>query len=594
MAVNAPFYRGGVVPATAEARSTAFAGWIGISFDPKIPLATALRGHPGTAVALSFRGARSGAAFAASSAVFRLGKRPAHASSVTVDLNDGWTVRTFAAAIPTGMLDNSSALILLIGGIALSLVIGVLVLVLGTGRARALRLVTERTAELRHQASHDPLTGLPNRTLIMDRISQLLARSRRSGNEGAALYVDLDGFKNVNDTLGHAAGDRLLVAAAARLKGTLREADTIGRMGGDEFIVLIDGGALGSAPEVVAERLLSAMRLPFDLGDGANALIVTTSVGIASGDRESADVLLRDADVALYQAKAAGKNRQYTFSVDLEAAASQRSGLEFDLRSALEANEFTLLYQPIYTLGGLRVVGVEALVRWQCPGRGLVQPGVFIPILERTGQIRDLGHWVLREACTQMASWHAHGYTIDISVNVSGAQLDSDEIIDHVKDALALSGLDAAFLILEVTESSLMRNATATAHTLHALKRLGVRIAVDDFGTGYSSLAYLQQFPVDSLKIDRMFTSAITAWPDSKALIATVAALAHDLGLKTLAEGVETPAQLDHLRTQQIDEIQGFLLSRPLDPQTLERQILAPSRPTVASASRPSPAPRVA
>jgi diguanylate cyclase (GGDEF)-like protein len=427
----------------------------------------------------------------------------------------------------------------------------------------------------------------------MDRIGQLLARARRSGSDGAALYVDLDEFKNVNDTLGHAAGDRLLVAAATRLKSTLRESDTIGRMGGDEFVVLIDGGAL-SGPDIVAERMLAAMRLPFDLGDGTNPVIVTTSVGIATGDRESAGELLRDADVALYQAKAAGKNRQYSFSADVEAASSHRSELELDLRSALEANQFRLLYQPIYKLDDLSVVGVEALLRWAHPTLGLVQPGIFIPILERTGQIREVGHWVLREACAQMAAWHAQGDTIDISINVSGAQLDSDEICEHVKDALAYSGLDAGAVILEVTETSLMRNASETARRLRAIKKLGVRIAVDDFGTGYSSLAYLQQFPVDSLKIDRMFTNAITAWPDSKALIATVAQLAHDLGLTTLAEGVETPAQLDHLRREQIDEIQGFLLSRPLDAHTLEEQILAPGRPTADRRPIPKTGPRSA
>ncbi|MGA2756311.1 MAG: EAL domain-containing protein [Solirubrobacteraceae bacterium] len=593
MAVNEPFYRGGVVPATVAERRAAFAGWIGVSFDPRVPLAAALRGHPGTAVALRFHAPRSSETYAASSAVFRVGKRPADARSVTVDLNDGWTLQTFAAAAPDGVFADTSVVILLIGGMLLSLLIGALVLVLGTGRFRALALVDERTRELRYQALHDPLTGLPNRTLIMDRIGQLLARARRSGSDGAALYVDLDEFKNVNDTLGHAAGDRLLVAAATRLKSTLRESDTIGRMGGDEFVVLIDGGAL-SGPDIVAERMLAAMRLPFDLGDGTNPVIVTTSVGIATGDRESAGELLRDADVALYQAKAAGKNRQYSFSADVEAASSHRSELELDLRSALEANQFRLLYQPIYKLDDLSVVGVEALLRWAHPTLGLVQPGIFIPILERTGQIREVGHWVLREACAQMAAWHAQGDTIDISINVSGAQLDSDEICEHVKDALAYSGLDAGAVILEVTETSLMRNASETARRLRAIKKLGVRIAVDDFGTGYSSLAYLQQFPVDSLKIDRMFTNAITAWPDSKALIATVAQLAHDLGLTTLAEGVETPAQLDHLRREQIDEIQGFLLSRPLDAHTLEEQILAPGRPTADRRPIPKAGPRSA
>ena len=321
------------------------------------------------------------------------------------------------------------------------------------------------------------------------------------------------------------------------------------------------------------------MHRPFELDGAAVPMIVNTSIGIAAGDRGSAGELLRDADVALYQAKADGKNCRHSFDADQEAAASHRTELAFDLRSALEAKQFRLAYQPIYKLDDLSVVGVEALLRWQHPARGQLQPDEFIPILERTGQIREVGRWVLREACAQMAAWHARGHPLDISVNVSGAQLDSDAIVEHVREALASSGLRAGSLILEVTETALMRNPNATARRLHAIKELGVIIAVDDFGTGYSSLARLQQFPVDSLKIDRLFTSAINTSPYSRAVIATVTQLANDLGLATLAEGVETSEQLDHLRAEKIDEVQGFLLSRPLPPEALERQVLAPVSP---------------
>ena len=583
MAVNAPFYRGGGVPATVSARRAAFAGWIGISFDPRVALAAALPGHLGTAVALRFHDAGTGA-FAASDAVFRAGTRPPNATTATVNIGNGWTVETFGRAASGGLFGNSSALIVLIGGLVLSLVVGVLVFVLGTGRARAMTLVAERTGELRYQALHDPLTGLPNRALIMDRIGQLLARARRSGNDGAVLYVDLDEFKNVNDTLGHAAGDQLLVAAAARLKGTLRDTDTIGRMGGDEFVVLIDGGDLKDGPEIVADRLLDAMHRPFELDGAAVPMIVNTSIGIAAGDRGSAGELLRDADVALYQAKANGKDCRHSFDADQEAADSHRTELAFDLRSALEAKQFRLVYQPIYKLSDLSLIGVEALLRWQHPTMGQLPPDEFIPILERTGQIREVGRWVLQEACTQMAVWHARGHVLDISVNVAAAQLDSDAIIEHVREALASSGLHAGSLILEVTETALMRNANATSRRLQAIKDLGVRIAVDDFGTGYSSLGRLQQFPVDSLKIDRLFTSAITTSPYARAVITTVTQLANELGLATLAEGVETGEQLDHLRAEKIDEIQGFLLSRPLPPEALERQVLAPLSP-----ARPAP-----
>jgi diguanylate cyclase (GGDEF)-like protein len=580
LAVQTPFYRGGAVPPTVKARRAAFVGWMGVSFAPRVVLDAALARHPGTAVAFRFH-------YGSSNGVFRAGNAPRNAQSVTINLHNGWMVQTFATVASGGVLANGNALALLIAGAALSLVLGLLVLVLGTGRARALRLVGERTGELQFQALHDGLTGLPNRTLIMDRIEQLLARSRRTGTEGAVLYVDLDEFKNVNDSLGHEAGDKLLVAAAARLKSTLRDADTIGRMGGDEFVVLIDGGDLRGAPELVAERLLDVMHQPFELDEAAMPMSVNTSIGIAVGDRGTAGALLRDADVALYQAKSSGKNRYRTFSADMETKTSRRIELEFDLRSALAADQFRLVYQPIYNLEDLTVVGVEALLRWQHPTLGLVQPDEFIPILEQTGQIREVGHWVLLQACTQMAAWHRQGDALDVSVNVSAAQLDSDAIVDHIRGALDASSLEPANLIIEVTETNLMRNADATARRLQAIKELGVKIAVDDFGTGYSSLAYLQKFPVDCLKIDRMFTDAIATSPESKTLIRTLVQLGKDLGLTTLAEGVETTGQLDHLRGEKVNEIQGFLLSKPLDPDTLETQILAPARPKAPTSREP-------
>ena len=578
LSTEIPIYRGGVVPATLKGRRDAFQGWVGAVVVPQVLLDRALQSHPSTAVTFAYRQGTSNVAF-------RAGTAPASPQSATIDLHNGWTVTTFGPSVSSGIFGNGGALALLLAGMAISVLLAVLVWVLGTGRARAVRLVGERTGELRHQALHDALTGLPNRVLIMDRIEQLLARNRRHRTSGAALYVDLDEFKNVNDSLGHAAGDRLLVAVAARLETTLRDTDTIGRMGGDEFVVLIDGGELKVAPQLVAERLLDVMRQPFTLDEAATPLIVNTSIGIAIGDRPSAGELLRDADVALYQAKAAGKNRYEIFDPQMQTEVSRRIELEFDLRSALDAEQFRLVYQPIYGLNDLTLVGVEALLRWEHPAHGLVMPDEFIPILEQTGQIREVGRWVLSHACHQMAAWHARGDTLDVSVNVSGRQLDSDVIVDDIRDALDSSGLDASSLIIEVTETALMRNAKTTTLRLQAIKDLGVRIAVDDFGTGYSSLAYLQQFPVDCLKIDRTFTNAITTSPESKAIIGTLVQLAKDLGLRTLAEGVETPAEMDHLRDERVDEAQGFLLARPLDPDTLESQILAPPRATAQSSA---------
>jgi diguanylate cyclase (GGDEF)-like protein len=450
--------------------------------------------------------------------------------------------------------------------------------VLGTGQARALRLVHEQTGELRHQALHDALTGLPNRALIMDRIDQLLARSLRQGTSGAAMFVDLDEFKNVNDTLGHGMGDRLLVAVSDRLQSILRDPDTIGRMGGDEFVVLIDGASLNSAPGFVAERLLDVMRQPFVLDGAAMPLIINASIGIAIGDRSNPEDLLRDADVALYQAKEAGKNRYEIFDPEMRTELQQWTGTEFDLRSALASHQFRLVYQPIYNLEDLSIVGVEALLRWQHPERGLLQPDDFLPVLEKTGLIRDVGRWVIGQACAQMATWHGRGDSLDVSVNLSGRQFDDDAIPGYIAEALKASGLKPSSVIIEIPETALMRHADATARRLQAIKDLGVGLAVDNFGTGYSFLAYLRRFPVDCLKIDRRFTSAITTSPESKALVATLVQLGRDLGLKMLAEGVETMAQMDLFRVEHVKEVQGFLFARPLEAEILEAQLLAPTR----------------
>jgi EAL domain-containing protein (putative c-di-GMP-specific phosphodiesterase class I) len=361
----------------------------------------------------------------------------------------------------------------------------------------------------------------------------------------------------------------------------LRGADTIGRMGGDEFVALIDGGDLMVAPELVAERMMDVMRQPFELAGASMPLVVNTSIGIATGDRASGGELLRDADVALYQAKAGGKNRYELFRPEMQSDVSRRIELEFDLRSSLSGDQYRLVYQPIYNLEDYSIVGVEALLRWQHPTEGLIQPDDFIPILEQTGQIREIGQWVLDRACAQMAAWHAMGDTLDISVNVSARQLDDDAIVEHIRNALHNSGLAATSLIIEVTETTLMRDANSAIKRLQAIKDLGVRIAIDDFGTGYSSLGYLRQFPVDCIKIDKSFTNAISKSPESNALVRTFVQLGKDLGLKTLAEGVETIGEMNILRSDHVDEAQGFLLARPLDAETLESQILVPMRSVI-------------
>jgi diguanylate cyclase (GGDEF)-like protein len=567
LAIETPIYKGGVVPATVSLRRESFIGWIGMSVIPGVLLDAALDNHPATAVSLQYGGPSSRVEFSA-------GSRSPRAQRAITNLDNGWTVETFGPAINTGVLSDEGAIRLLVVGCMLSALLGILVFVLGTGRARALCLVSQKIDELRHQTLHDGLTGLPNRALIMDRIEQLLARSRRNGTIAAAMYIDLDNFKNVNDTLGHAAGDQLLLAVGVRLTSVLRDADTIGRMGGDEFVVLIDRDKPHSRPELVAERLLEVMRQPFYLENAPNPLTVTASVGIALGDRGTAGELLRDADVALYLAKGAGKNCYDVFHPEMDANIRRRYELEFDLQRALENGQFRLVYQPIYDLNDLTMVGVEALLRWDHPTSGVIEPDTFIPLLESSGQIIQVGRWVLIEACRQAADWHALGSVLGLSVNVSGRQFEHDQVLSDVREALTLSGLEPSALTIEITETVLMHNTRATTRRLADLKTLGVQLAIDDFGTGYSSLAYLHTFPLDCLKIDRSFVKAIGTSNESKALIRTLVELGRSLGFKTLAEGVETTEQIDELRNESVDRVQGFLMARPLDPESISSTIL--------------------
>jgi diguanylate cyclase (GGDEF)-like protein len=438
-------------------------------------------------------------------------------------------------------------------------------------RRKAHEELSRRQDELAFLATHDPLTGLPNRTLILDRVDQMLVRARRSQAPVATLFIDLDNFKSINDTLGHGAGDRLLKAVAARLRGAIRDTDALGRLGGDEFVVIAEGISLAAGPELIAERLLEALAPPFRLDEAQDTrLAVTASVGIAMGDRASAEELLRDADIAMYRAKWDGKNRYTVFESGMQDEVQTRMELEMDLREALAREQFFLVYQPTFDLQNMSPTGVEALLRWNSPARGVVQPDDFVPLLEETGLITEIGSWVLGEACRQGARWRAAGYHIGMSVNVSARQLDSDDFVATVKDTLRESGLQPAALTIEITETTIMRDATETARRLAAVKELGVRIAIDDFGTGYSSLSHLQQFPVDALKIDRSFISRLTQSPEGETLIHTLVQLGKAMSIETLAEGIERSHELDLLKGEQCDSGQGFLFARPLDAVTAE------------------------
>ena len=404
----------------------------------------------------------------------------------------------------------------------------------------------------------------------------------------AAYFIDLDNFKDANDSLGHEAGDKLLQAVARRFTGLLRASDTVGRLGGDEFVILAEGSSIAAGPEMVAERIREVLREPF-LVDGFEGLpiSITASIGIATGDRTTAQELLRDADIALYRTKAAGRDGWVRFEPAMQSAAVDRLELKTDLDSALADGQFFLLYQPIFDLDSASIRGVEALIRWQHPTRGVIAPNDFIPVLEDSGMIVEVGRWVLETACAQAAAWHSQGFDTTMSVNVSMRQLETEQLVAQVQEALAASCLDPSSLIIEVTESTLMRDANATVSRLKRLKDIGVLIAIDDFGTGYSSLAYLRQFPVDVLKIDKSFIAEMDGTPNSSALIHTLVELGRTLGLVTLAEGIEDHTQLEALRDELCDRGQGFILSRPVPSDEIEALLAQPpsERPLRSSTS---------
>ncbi len=451
--------------------------------------------------------------------------------------------------------------------------------------------LTRRQRELAFLATHDALTGLPNRTLILDRVEQLMVRARREKTPLAALFIDLDNFKAINDSLGHAAGDELLQAVASRLTAVVRETDAVGRLGGDEFVVIAGELSLAAGPELIAERLLEALDQPFKLpGVGRESLKVTASIGVASGHRDCPGDLLRDADIAMYQAKWDGRHRYVAFESGMQTAVQGRLELEMDLRLALESGEFFLVYQPTFSLRDMTPTGMEALIRWNSPTRGVVQPDDFIPLLEETGMIVQIGRWILQEACRQSVCWREAGHPIGIAVNVSARQLDGEEFVADVRRVLSDSGLDPDALTLEITETALMRDTDATVLRLAALKDLGVRIAIDDFGTGYSSMAHLQQFPVDALKIDRSFITQMTHNREGETILRTLVQLGKALSIETLAEGIEQARELTLLQGESCDSGQGFLFARPLDAADTTT-FLANWTATRAAPPEPPPAP---
>jgi diguanylate cyclase (GGDEF)-like protein len=562
-AVLLPVYRSDAVLSTIVERRSASVGWILGSFD-----VGGVFGGIDTR-SLSVDVIPPGETEPALSSVGTASSHPEQTLTTPLDAYGRWGIRIGGTPSAGGTSPEAQGIAVLVVGVAMSLLVFTLLRGASGSRDRALALVEEKTGELAHQALHDGLTDLPNRALILDRAGQTLARARREGIRAAAMFIDLDNFKSINDTLGHSAGDELLRAVAERFRGALRATDTVGRLGGDEFVVLAEGTSLDAGTTVVAERLLDVLREPFEIADVATTVTASIGVALATPD-QSPDEWLRDADIALYEAKGAGRNRYVVFDTEMQRAVDQRVTLERDLRDALPNDELRLVYQPTFDLRSNDVTGVEALLRWHHPTRGVVAPMEFIPLAEETGLIVDIGRWVLEEACRQGAAWCRAGHRLNVSVNVSGVQLDDDRLVDDVREVLAASGLDPGLLVLEITETTLMRDANATQRRLRELKALGVRLAIDDFGTGYSSMAYLQQFPVDAIKIDRSFITGIAASTESRALIHTLVQLGKTLGLETLAEGIEEASQVQELLRQRCDSGQGFLFARPLEPSDLE------------------------
>ena len=463
------------------------------------------------------------------------------------------------------------------------------------GVVASTREVTElkhAQSKLAHQAVHDPLTGLANRVLLVDRLTQALLRMERQPGKLALLFIDLDHFKVINDTHGHDAGDRLLVEVGERLTAIARRLDTVARFGGDEFVLLCDKLTTDDDVRVVADRVVRSIGEPF-FNDGIE-LNVSASVGVVVTDDPYAgcENLVRDADAAMYQAKERGRDHYQFFDAGIRDQAVARNAVGWELAKALERGQFRLEYQPVISLQDRSIVGTEALIRWDHPERGTIPPAEFIGLAESRGLIVPIGMWVLDEACRQLVEWtqlfpvpgrRPAQKPLGVAVNVSGRQLRSSEFVSVVKVALERHGLAPSQLCLEITETALIEETAEARETLEALAALGVHIALDDFGTGYSSLAHLRQFPVDVLKIDRSFVERVETNDREQQIVAAVTAMAHVLNMVVIAEGIETPGQLTQLTNLGCDFAQGYLLARPMRPEALELLLRAQESAHVAS-----------
>ncbi|HEY6533655.1 MAG TPA: EAL domain-containing protein, partial [Acidimicrobiales bacterium] len=523
----------------ASARAEATIGWVIDLIQPDALVAPALAGRSGLSLAVEHE--RDGFVTPVASAG-DLGERDVDVATFPASADGRWTV-TVSQPSDAGTRGSIQGVVVFVVGGVITLLVFALVRSIGGARDRALAMVSEKTEELAKQALHDDLTGLPNRTLLIDRTERLLARQARYGDEVAVLFLDLDNFKGVNDTLGHGAGDAYLRAVGRRLQATVRETDTVGRLGGDEFVIVLEGVSPHDGAEVVAQKVLDVLGEPIEIN--AVSVPVSCSVGIASGPRESADALFHDADLAMYQAKLSGKGRYVVFESGMRDAVRDQLSMGWELREAVATGGLRVIFRPVFDLRTGSPTGLEACLRWQHPTRGLLSPSVFVPVAEEAGLVPLIGRWSIREVCAHGARWSAAGRDIRVAVKLADRHLADRGLVDTVFAALEGSGFRPDLLTLEVNERALTSGGEEVADLLRGLKALGVGIAVDDFGAGHTSMGYLRRLPIDAIKLDRALVAGLADSPETQALVRMLVAMGDELDVAILAEGVAQRAQLE-------------------------------------------------
>jgi len=580
LSVLTPVYRGNVTPISQAGRDAAFAGWLREILLPEVLLRNALLGHPGYALRLRYGHSSAGV-------VFSGGAAAAGGQSTVSDLHGGWSLRTQGPVLSTAVLSDSSAVTVLASGVLLSVLLAMLLL-MAAGGANAAGATdgpepspaapagppvrASATPQVQAPELYDPLTGLPNRALTLDRAGRMVARaSRQSGMLAGALIVDIDWFKDINEKLGASAGDKLLSIVAERLEAVVRGQDTVGRMGSDEFVVLVESAARGVRLDNLARRMIESLHKPIGLEEFGPSFVLTASIGVAFGRYESAEDLLHDSQLALMAAKSAGKDRYTLFNANMRAVIEGRSVLEAELNAALLDGQFFLLYEPIYDLAAKKVVGVEAQLRWSHPKQGVLEPDAFLTLAEETGLIVPIGRWALEEACSRAAAWDVAGNRIGVAVPVSAAQLGREGILTDVRRALQQSGVDPSLLTLQVAETAVMGDLGTAAERLRELRELGVKIAIDDFGSGgYAYHSDLRTLPLDCLKVNKSSLAAAEDEDYRSWLLEAILIVGRELSLNVIATGLETYEQVSSLRDMGCSMAQGTFMGAAIPADAVE------------------------